>query len=262
MGIGLKAGRLFTDADRGGAPNVCIINESLARRIGGSPIGQSILRGRDANLRYAIVGIVEDIRSYGLRQPAVDEVFYPLRQLPWPQFSIIAKVDGDPSTLRRTFESAVADIDRRQAIFGFATMQQLLEQSQGSEKAMASVTMAFAVIALFMALVGLYAVLAQSVATRTTEIGVRVALGADGRQIMSLILRYGMAIVGAGIAFGVLTAALGARYLADRLYGVDARDPWIYIGVAVLFAFVGVLACLVPSRRAARLDPIQALRQV
>jgi putative ABC transport system permease protein len=264
MKIRLKAGRLFTARDRAGAPNVCIINESLARRLfaSGDPLGQSILRGRDANLRYEIIGVVEDIRTYGLRRDPVDEVFYPIRQLPWPTFAVVAEAAGDAGGLRRTLENAVAEIDPAQALAQFATMEQTFDRTMGSEKAMASITVAFASIALFMAMVGLYAVLAQSVAARTTEIGVRVALGADRRRIIQLILRNGMAIVAIGVGVGVVTAALAGQYLTAQLYGVNPRDPWILGGVATLFSVVALVACLLPSWRAANLDPIQALRRV
>jgi putative ABC transport system permease protein len=263
MGIRLKAGRLFSDRDRAGAPLVCIINESLATRMfENNPIGQAILRGRDANIRYEIVGIVEDIRTFGVRQPVVDEVFYPIRQLPWPQFAIVARTDGDPQFLRAAMERAVASVDSAQPLAGFASMQQRLEQLRGSERAMASITLAFAALALFMAVVGLYAVLAQSVASRATEISVRVALGADRGQIVTLILQNGMAIVGAGLAAGLVAALASGDYLAAQLYTVNPRDPFVYGGVVLLFGAVAMLACLAPSWRAARLDPIAALRRV
>jgi predicted permease len=262
MGIPLKAGRRFTDRDRAGAPNVCIINESFAKRFGGNPLGQAILRGRNADIRYEIVGVVQDVRSYGLQQPAVDEVFYPLRQLPWPQFSLVAKTGSDPLTVRRAIEGAMSQVDPALAFTGFASMQQLFDQSAGAEWSMALITLAFATIAMLMALVGLYAILAHSVASRTTEIGVRVALGADRARVVRLILQSGMTTVAVGIGVGILAAVLGTRYLTTQLYAVDPRDPMIFAGVAVAFALVALLACLAPSWRAAKLDPIDALRKV
>jgi ABC-type antimicrobial peptide transport system permease subunit len=263
MGIALKAGRLFTDRDRAGAPNVCIVNESFATRMfKGSPLGEAILRGRDANIRYEIVGVVADIRSYGVREPVVDEVFYPLRQLPWPQFSIVAKTDGDPATLRRAIESALVEVDPTQPLAGFTTLGRLFEQSTATERSMASIAVAFAAIAMFMSLIGLYAVLAQSVVARRSEIGVRVALGADRVRIVHMTIRNGMLIAAGGIVFGLAGASIGAHYLATQLYQVDPRDPIIFAGVAVAFALVALLACLAPSWRAATLDPIAALRRV
>jgi putative ABC transport system permease protein len=263
MGVRLKAGRVFTDRDRAGAPMVCMVNESMARRVfNGQPLGQSILRGRDANLRYEIVGVVEDILTYGVRRPAVDEVFYPLRQLPWPNFAIVARTGGDPAAARRLMETVVSRHDPALPLVGFSTMQQLFAQSTGSERTLASITVAFAAIAVLMAIVGLYAVLAQGVASRRTEIGVRVALGADRRRIVGLVLQGGMTIAIAGIGVGLAVAVAGARYVAAQLHEVNPRDPLVYLGVAVAFAFVAMLACLVPSWRAARLDPIAALRRI
>jgi putative ABC transport system permease protein len=262
MDIRLKKGRLFTDRDRAGAPNVCIVNEAFARRLGGEPLGRAILRGRNADLRYEIVGVVQDVRSYGLQQPAVDEVFYSLRQLPWPQFALVAKTDSDPQTLRGAIEHAMGQVDPALPFTGFASMRQRFEQSAGRERSMAVMTLAFATLAVLMALVGLYAVLAQSVASRTAEIGVRVALGADRGRVARLVLHSGMTIVAVGIGIGVTAAVLGARYLCMHLYAVDARDPIIFGVVAIAFGLVAFLACLVPSWRAATLDPVQALRKV
>jgi putative ABC transport system permease protein len=261
MRIRLKAGRLFTGQDRAGAPMVCIVNESLAKRMfGGRAVGEAILRGRDANLRYEIVGVVEDVRSYGIRRPAVDEVFYPLRQLPWPQFAIVARTDGDSAALRRAMEAAVADVDPRQPVAGFATMEQRLADSWDSERGLATMTTAFAAVALVMALVGLYAVLAQSVASRAAEIGVRVALGAGRAKIVLLILRNGMTIALGGIFIGIVAAVPGGRHLSAQLYAVNPVDPWILGGVSSVFALVALLACVAPAWRAATLDPIRALR--
>jgi putative ABC transport system permease protein len=263
MRIHLKTGRLFSARDRQGAPLVCIVNEAFARRnFEGSPVGQSVLRGREANLRYEIVGVVDDVRTYGLQTPVVEEVFYPLRQLPWPQFALIARSDGDPGALRRTLEQAVSSVDPTQPLAGFATMAQRLDQTWGAEKTMASLTMAFAAIAVLMALVGLYAVLTQSVASRAAEIGVRVALGAGRYQVVRLVLVDGMGIVVSGIALGLVAAAAAGSLLSARLYGVSSHDPWLFGGVGVMFTLVGLAACTGPSLKAASLDPVKALKGV
>jgi ABC-type antimicrobial peptide transport system permease subunit len=175
---------------------------------------------------------------------------------------LVAKTDGDPLTVRRAIEGAMSQVDPALAFTGFASMQQLFDQSAGAERSMALITLAFATIAMLMALVGLYAILAHSVASRTTEIGVRVALGADRARVVRLILQSGMTTVAVGIGVGILAAVLGTRYLTTQLYAVDPRDPMIFAGVAVAFALVALLACLAPSWRAAKLDPIDALRKV
>ncbi|HET9370530.1 MAG TPA: ABC transporter permease [Vicinamibacterales bacterium] len=261
MGIRLKSGRLFTELDREGATLVCIINESLARRMfDGDPIGQSVLRGRDADLRYEIIGVVEDVRTYGLRQDAVDEIFYPIRQLPWPHFALIAKSDGDPIALRRPMEQAVSAVDSTQPLARFATMGQRLDATWGTERAMAGLTTLFAAVAVFMSVIGLYAALAHTVAARTVEIGLRMALGSDRLGVIRLILLRGLLPAGAGIVCGLFGAALSARYLASELYAVSPIDPFVYTGVAVIFLAVAAGACLVPSWRASRLDPLTVLK--
>jgi predicted permease len=263
MGIRLKSGRFFTDSDRAGAPGVCIVNSTLAKRLfQGNALGQAILRGRDANLRYEIVGIVEDVRSYGLRSPAVDEIYYPLRQLPWPQFALVAKSTSDPAALRQSMERAVAAVDPAQPVAQFATMEQRLTVTQGSARMIASIALAFAVVALAMAMVGLYAVLSQGVASRTAEIGVRIALGATPGDVAGMILRNGMALVLPGVAAGVAVSLAGAQFLASQLFLVNPRDPWIIAGVSLAFGLAGAVACMLPSWRAARLDPLNALRRV
>lgn len=263
MRIRLKRGRVFTARDRQGAPLVCVVNEAFAtRNFEGSPLGQSVLRGREADLRYEIVGVVEDVRSYGVRSPVIEEVFYPLRQLPWPRFALVARTDGDPAGLRRSLEQTVAAVDPVQSLAGFATMSQRLDRTWGAETTMASLTVAFAAIALSMALIGLYAVLAQNVASREAEIGVRVALGADRRQVIQLVVVNGMGLVTSGIALGLVVAAASGSFLSTRLYAVSAHDPWVFAGVAALFGVVALVACLGPSLKAAGLDPIKALRRV
>jgi hypothetical protein len=260
MKIRLEQGRAFTAHDRQGTRLVCIVNETMARRVfNGRALGQVIRRGRDAGLAYEVVGVVEDVSSYGLRRPPVDEVFYPLRQLPWPQFTLVARAAGDPASLRKAMEAAVASVDPLQPVARFTTMTRLFDRSMGSERAMASITLAFAGVALFMAVVGLHAVLAQAIASRTTEIAIRVALGAGRARILRSIVVYGMAIVSGGLALGLAGAAAGAGYLASHLYTVDPRDPWIFGGVPGLFGLIALLACLPPAWRAARLDPNPAL---
>jgi predicted permease len=263
IGARLTAGRGFTAEDRAGAPQVCVINDSMNRRIfDGRGIGQVILRGINANIRYEVVGVVEDIKTTGARTAPADEVFYPFRQLPWPRFALVARTTGDAEQLRKPMEAVVAELDPEQPLSGFSTMQQRLDLSWAGEQALASITMAFAAVAMFMALTGLYAVLAQNVASRTVEIGVRVALGAGRKEIVRLILTNGMAIVASGILVGMAVAAVAGRLMTAQLYAVSPGDPWIFGGVAGVFTMVGFVACLAPSWRAAALDPLESLRRV
>jgi putative ABC transport system permease protein len=262
MRVRLVEGRLFTDADRAGAPAVCIVNESLARRLfgGDSAIGRVILRGRNADQAHQIVGVVADVKTYGLRAATPDEIFYPFRQLPRANVAIVARTAGSPSALEPVFRAAAASIDPLQPIAAFAPMEQRMAGTIGVERVMAAVTAAFAVLALVLASIGLYAVLAHGVAMRRTEIGIRMAIGAERPAIVKLILMQGMRLVAVGIGAG-LGAAVAVSGLVDaQLYGVGARDPRVYLVIAGLFAAVGALASLAPALRASRVDPLVSLR--
>jgi putative ABC transport system permease protein len=262
MRVRLIEGRVFTDADRAGAPGVCILNESLARRLfgGESAIGRVILRGRHADQAHQIVGVVADVKTYGLRAATPDEIFYPFRQLPRANAAIVARTAGDPSALEPVLRAAAASIDPAQPIAGFAPMDRRMAGTIGVERIMAAMTAAFAALALLLASVGLYAVLAHGVATRTTEIGIRMAIGAEQPAIVKLILMQGMRLVAVGIAAG-LGAALAVSGVVDaQLYEVGSRDPRAYLVVAGVFAAVGALASLAPALRASRVDPLVSLR--
>lgn len=262
MRIPLRTGRAFTADDRAGGPGVCIVNESLARRqFGGmSAIGQVLLRGREANQRFEIVGVVADVKTNGVRQDTPDEVFLPFRQLPQAQAAVVARTRTDPDTLAPLFRAAVQSVDPTLPIFRFASMERRLAGTLGAERLMAGLSTAFAAIALVLAGVGLYAVLAHNVSTRTIEIGIRMALGADRRAVLFLVLGQGMRLVVVGIACGLVAAVAAARLLASQLFEISPWEPLPYLVVAVVFAAVGAAACLMPARRATDVDPIASLR--
>ncbi|HEX6975733.1 MAG TPA: ABC transporter permease, partial [Vicinamibacterales bacterium] len=261
MRMRLVTGRFFTASDRTGAPGVCVVNETLARRefAGRSPIGEVLLRGRDADQRFEIVGVVADVKTNGPRQDAPGEVFLPFRQVPRPIGAVTVRSASRPEALAPLLQSVVAAVDPDLPISGFATMDQQINTTIGPDRILAALTSAFGGAALLLAAIGLYAVLAHGVSARTVEIGVRMAVGADRAAILRLIVLGGMRLVATGIAAGLTLAALGARVLEAQLYGISARDPLAYVMVAGLFALVGFTASIVPARRAARVDPIVSL---
>jgi predicted permease len=262
MHISLAAGRWFTPDDRENTPGVGIINESFARKLfpGESALGKVLLRGRDAEVRIEIVGIIHDVKSTGLNTPAPDEIYLPMRQLARPAMTVVAKTNGDPAALQAILRTAVAEVDADRAISFFATMDSNVAQSLGVQRIIASLTVAFAALALVLSAVGLYSVLAYAVGQRTTEIGIRMALGAQTTQVLGLVMRSGLRLVAVGLTIGLVGAGLIARVIQTLLYDVRPLDPLVYAVVTLLFAAVATLACLLPSFRAARIDPLIALR--
>ena len=254
-------GRAFTDHDRDGAPAVCIINQSMARRLFSteSPLGHVILRGKDADVPQTIVGVIADVKSLGLNSPAPDEIYYPMRQLPRPALNITARTAGDTAMLQQAIRDSVAAVDRDQPISFFASLDNLLSQSLGIQRIVATLTGCFAVIALVLAAIGLYAVVAYAVAQRTGEIGIRMALGARPRQVLGLIMGGGLKLVAGGVVLGLAGAAGTTRLIETLLSNVHPLDPVVYGSVALFFGLVATAACFLPSFRASKIDPLIAL---
>ena len=262
MGIPLREGRVFDEHDNDKAPNVCIINQSFARRLfrGESALGKILLRGRDAEIKQEIVGVVADVKSANLNEPAPDEIYVPFRQLPQSVGTLVVRTDGNPAALQSAMRSTLASLDSTVALAFFTTMDTALSSSLIFQRITVWVTGAFASVALLLSAVGLYSVLAYAVTQRTNEIGLRLALGARREQVIALILRHGLTLVAIGLVIGLAVAVGAARLIRTLLFSVQPLDPLIYGGVTVLFALIAILACLLPSLRASRIDPLIALR--
>ena len=200
------------------------------------------------------------MKTNGLNNPAPDEIYYPMRQMGRPGMGILARAGGAAERLQASIRAAVAAVDPNQPISFFATLETTVANSLGVQRIVASLTAVFAGIALVLSAVGLYSVVAYAVSQRTSEIGIRVALGARRGQVVGLVMRGGLRLVALGLGAGLAAAAGAARLIQTLLYEVQPLDPAIYAGVAVLFLAVAALACLIPSLRAARLDPLRALR--
>lgn len=262
LGIPLREGRFINDQDRISMPNVCVINESFARRIfpNGSAVGRILLRGRDAEIQVQVVGVVGDVKSNGLNAPPPDAIYYSFGQMGKPAASLVARIDGDPNALQPLMRSAVAQVDSNQPISFFQTMDSVLQQAVGFQKLLAGLVAIFASVALVLTAVGLYAVIAYSVSQRTSEIGIRMAMGARPGQIVSHVLSGGMRLVALGLAIGLLAAAGSAQLMTSLLYAITPVHPPLYTAVTALFSAIAAFACLVPARRASRIDPLLALR--
>jgi predicted permease len=262
MRIAFAEGRPFRATDRDSSPNVCIVNEAFARHVfpGEAVLGKTLMRGRDADITCEIVGVIRNVKTNGLNAPVPDEIYYPMRQLGRPGMNVVARTAGDPAALQAIIRTAVAEVDKNQPISFFATLEANVATSLGTQRIVALLTTIFAALAFVMSVVGLYSVLAYAVSQRTSEIGIRMALGAQSAQVIGLIMRSGLELVAIGLVLGLAAAAGAARIIQTLLFDVRPLEPIVYAGVAVTFAAVAALACLLPSLRASRIDPLIALR--
>jgi putative ABC transport system permease protein len=265
LGIPLLRGREFTDADSENAPRVGMINAMVARQFfpNQDALGKRFMFGRpstDPPKWITIVGVAADTKLYGLANPARLEVYLPFRQSVSGDMDLVVKSAADPAALTSAIRYAVASVDKDQPIFAIATMQQLVKDSVSTRRVTLILLGIFSALALVLAAIGIYGVISYSVAQRTHEIGIRMALGADGGGVLRMILAQGVKIAGAGVIIG-LAASLGlTRLMAKLLFSVSAADPLTFAAVAIVLAGVAMLACYIPARRALRVDPIIALR--
>lgn len=264
MEIKLLAGRFFTDADRFGGEQVAIINESFAKKLfpNESPIDQAFLIGPNGDTVVRIVGVIRDVKTAGLAVPPPDEVYYPRDQRGGNFMNLVGRAQPGLASaavipvLRRILN----ELDPNLALATPQTMEALVTQSIGVQRVILALLIGFAGIAAFLAAIGVYSVMAYSVAQRTGEIGVRMALGASTGNILRLVLRSGAGQVGTGLALGLVGALAASRLLETALYEVKPFDPLVFAAVAGFFAVVAACACLIPARRAAQVDPMVALR--
>jgi putative ABC transport system permease protein len=267
MGIPLRQGRVFTEADTETADKVVIVNQAFVREHfpGRSPIGEHIFLGKSS---CEIVGVVGDVKSY-LDQPPPPTTFIPSAQASygtsalfegWFPRSIILRANVDPASLSRAVRDAVAAVDPMVPTGSIRSMDQVLSHSLALRNFMMFLLSLFASLALTLATVGIYGVISYAVSQRTREIGVRMALGANPGDVLRLILGEGLKLVLAGAAFGIVVALLATRFISKMIYGVSATDPLIFLSVVTLLVVVSLAACYVPARRAMRVDPMVALR--
>jgi putative ABC transport system permease protein len=264
MGIPLLRGRLFDAADAPGAPPAAVISRSLAEKYfpGQDPLGRRIQFGNmDGDRRLLeIVGVVGDVREEGLDEAPTRTVYANAFQRPQSSsLSLVVRAQGDPAALVPAMRREVQALDPSLPAT-FRTLTEIYSSSLDSRRFSLVIFGVFAAVALALATLGLYGVVAYTVARRTHEIGVRVALGAQSRDVLGLVVRHGMTLTLAGVALG-LAAAFGlTRLMASLLYGVTVTDPLTFVAIPLLLSLVALAACLVPARRAAKVDPMVALR--
>jgi predicted permease len=265
MGIPLLGGRLFDGRDVSGSPRVAIVSDVAARTYwpGVNPIGKRLAVDWNEGkpLWHEIVGVVQGTRHFGLEAPRKPEVYIPHTQSPSAYMSLIVRAQGDPAALAPAIRERIAAIDPNQAVFGFQTMDELRSAAGARRRFQTSLVASFAALALLLAAIGVYGVMAHRVAQRHREIGVRLALGARPRDVVAMLLRHGMRLTLAGMTIGLAGAMGLSRALAGLLFGVSALDTATYTGVGALLMFVAGLSAYVASRAAARIDPLSTLRE-
>jgi putative ABC transport system permease protein len=270
IGIPVTRGRGFTDDDRPGSPPVVLITESAARQFfpNEDPIDKTITLGWGKTDRHGVrhaaggrvVGIVGDVKDAGLAEPDPPQLYMPLRQWPIGWMSIVMKTAVPPETLTGAARAAVYAIDPDLAVSNESTLDHIVARSISQPRFYLLMLGTFAVLALTLAAVGIFGVLSYAVSQRTREIGIRMALGAQGRTVVGLVVRQAMLLVAAGLACGTIAALLLSQTMTRMLFGIDPTDPVTFVAVAGILGGVAMLASYLPARRATRVDPIVALR--
>jgi predicted permease len=261
LGVTLKSGRDFSERDSVDVPHTVIINETFARLFfpNQDPIGQKLMTGM-AQLTAEVVGVVSDTRSASLNKAASAEYFLPVLQRPENFTALIVRTEGDPAAIGSSVRAALQQVDPALPLINPQTYNAMIAGTVADRRLAMMLLTGFAGLALILAGIGVYSVMAYVVTQRTSEIGIRIALGASPTQVLTLVLGQGMKLVVLGIVSGLIAAFAFSQAMEKLLFGVHATDPLIYTALAAAIVAIAGCACLLPARRATKVDPIVALR--
>ncbi len=263
MSIPVVKGRVFNEHDAKDAPKVLVVNETLARKYfpGEDAVGKRIGLSIAKNMTGEIVGVVGDVKHVSLDKEAGVECYVNYLQVPDAAMTLVARSESnDPASLSAALRKAVEEVDKDQPLSDVQTMDQWLASSVARRRFNTLLLGVFALVALLLAAVGIYGVMSYTVTQRTKEIGIRLALGARASDVQRMVVGQGMALILIGVSVGLVAAFALTRVMSSLLFGVSATDPLTFIGVSALLASVALVACLIPARRATKVDPMVALR--
>lgn len=262
MSVPLVEGRLFTERDRKGEPETTIVNEALAERFwpNESPIGKRMQRGKGGSWR-TVVGVIKDAKQFSAEKEPPITAYYPFEQILARSMYLVVRTTSDPAQMVTTITKEIQAYDAEMPVYDLSTMDERLYDSLSRRRFSMILLGVFAMIASILAAIGIYGVLAYSVNQRTHEIGIRLALGAQPRQILRLVVRQALMLVSVGISIGLAGAFVLMRIISSLLYGVSVTDPFTFVITPIMLGAIALMASFIPARRAAKTDPILALRQ-
>jgi putative ABC transport system permease protein len=266
MSIPVVQGRTFTERDTDGAPSALMVNQELADRVfpNENAVGRRVTFGSvDENRQpiwWEIVGVAANVRSLELREEPPSEVYFSHLQNPFAGMSLVIRSSVEPESLSAAVRQVVAEVDKTVPVSNVQTMDHIVSESITQPRFNLFLLALFSTVAMLLSAAGIYGVTAYTVTQRTHEFGIRLALGAQVGDVLRMILRQGLAVIGVGLVIGLISAFLLMRLLRSLLFGVGENDPLTFIAITIVLLLVALVACYIPARRATKVDPLIALR--